>query len=91
MVSKADYCDIRPACFESKPPGNCACGRRQNVVTFNMDEYVGLDPSHPQSYRSFMHENCQSRVVGQGYGVKHCMEADSHGDNTCVHCSLSAR
>jgi len=25
-----------------------------HVVTFNLDEYVGLGPSHPQSYRSFM-------------------------------------
>ncbi|MCE7909927.1 MAG: glucosamine-6-phosphate deaminase [Candidatus Omnitrophica bacterium COP1] len=25
-----------------------------NVVTFNMDEYVGLDPDHPQSYHRFM-------------------------------------
>jgi hypothetical protein len=66
-------------------------GGKQNVVTFNMDEYVGLDPSHPQSYRSFMHENCQSRVVDQGYGVKHCMEADIHGDVPFVLCSLSAR
>ena len=28
-----------------------------NVVTFNMDEYVGLPRSHPQSYYSFMWEN----------------------------------
>ena len=28
-----------------------------NVVTFNMDEYIGLDGRHPQSYRHFMHEN----------------------------------
>jgi glucosamine-6-phosphate deaminase len=27
------------------------------VVTFNLDEYVGLSPSHPQSYRSFMQRN----------------------------------
>lgn len=27
------------------------------VVTFNMDEYVGLPPDHPQSYHYFMHEN----------------------------------
>jgi glucosamine-6-phosphate deaminase len=27
------------------------------VVTFNLDEYVGLAPSHPQSYRYFMQEN----------------------------------
>lgn len=27
------------------------------VVTFNMDEYVGLPPEHPQSYHTFMYEN----------------------------------
>jgi len=27
------------------------------VVTFNLDEYVGLAASHPQSYRQFMHTN----------------------------------
>ena len=26
------------------------------VVTFNMDEYVGLGPDHPQSYHAFMEE-----------------------------------
>lgn len=29
----------------------------KNVVTFNMDEYVGLNTSHPQSYYSFMFNN----------------------------------
>ncbi|OBU12299.1 glucosamine-6-phosphate deaminase [Morganella psychrotolerans] len=29
----------------------------RHVVTFNMDEYIGLPESHPQSYHSFMHEN----------------------------------
>lgn len=29
----------------------------KNVVTFNMDEYVGLNADHPQSYHVFMHEN----------------------------------
>ncbi len=28
-----------------------------HVVTFNMDEYIGLDKTHPQSYRHFMWEN----------------------------------
>lgn len=28
-----------------------------NVVSFNMDEYVGLPESHPESYHSFMHHN----------------------------------
>ncbi len=29
----------------------------ENVVTFNMDEYIGLDENHPQSYHRFMWEN----------------------------------
>lgn len=28
-----------------------------NVITFNMDEYIGLDEHHPQSYHHFMWEN----------------------------------
>lgn len=29
----------------------------KNVVTFNMDEYVGISEDHPESYHSFMFEN----------------------------------
>ena len=29
----------------------------KNVITFNMDEYVGLDEKHPQSYHYYMFEN----------------------------------
>ncbi|WP_319479866.1 glucosamine-6-phosphate deaminase [uncultured Draconibacterium sp.] len=29
----------------------------KNVVTFNMDEYVGIAEDHPESYHSFMFEN----------------------------------
>ena len=29
----------------------------KNVVTFNMDEYVGLPVEHPESYHSFMYNN----------------------------------
>ncbi|MBP5257943.1 MAG: glucosamine-6-phosphate deaminase [Prevotella sp.] len=29
----------------------------KNVVTFNMDEYVNLPESHPESYHSFMYNN----------------------------------
>ena len=29
----------------------------ENVVTFNMDEYLGLEPLHPQSYHYFMFDN----------------------------------
>lgn len=28
-----------------------------NVVTFNMDEYIGLPRDHPESYWTFMHSN----------------------------------
>ncbi len=33
-----------------------------NVVTFNMDEYVGLPESHPESYHSFMWNNFFSHI-----------------------------
>lgn len=29
----------------------------KNVISFNMDEYVGLPENHPESYHSFMHKN----------------------------------
>ena len=29
----------------------------KHVVTFNMDEYVGLPKEHSESYHSFMHNN----------------------------------
>ena len=29
----------------------------KNVISFNMDEYVGLPEDHPESYHSFMHQN----------------------------------
>ncbi|MCQ2369692.1 MAG: glucosamine-6-phosphate deaminase [Paludibacteraceae bacterium] len=33
-----------------------------NVITFNMDEYVGLPESHPESYHSFMWNNFFSHI-----------------------------
>ncbi len=32
------------------------------VTTFNLDEYVGLGPEHPQSYRTFMQEHLFDHV-----------------------------
>ncbi|MEA1904979.1 MAG: glucosamine-6-phosphate deaminase [Candidatus Hadarchaeota archaeon] len=32
------------------------------IVTFNIDEYIGLLPTHPQSYRYFMDENLFNHV-----------------------------
>ena len=34
----------------------------KNVVTFNMDEYVGLPESHPESYHSFMATNLFNHI-----------------------------
>ncbi|MHC4916390.1 MAG: glucosamine-6-phosphate deaminase [Planctomycetota bacterium] len=34
----------------------------RNVVTFNMDEYVGLPREHPESYWAFMYENLFNHV-----------------------------
>ena len=29
----------------------------KNITTFNLDEYIGLDKNHPQSYYTFMYEH----------------------------------
>lgn len=34
----------------------------KHVVTFNMDEYVGLPAEHPESYHTFMHENLFNHI-----------------------------
>ena len=34
----------------------------EHVVTFNMDEYIGIPADHPESYRSFMYNNFFNHV-----------------------------
>ncbi|MBU1143622.1 MAG: glucosamine-6-phosphate deaminase [Firmicutes bacterium] len=34
----------------------------KDVVSYNLDEYIGIDRSHPQSYYSFMHEHLFKHV-----------------------------
>jgi len=34
----------------------------QNVITFNMDEYVALEESHPESYHAFMYSHFFSHI-----------------------------
>lgn len=34
----------------------------KNVITFNMDEYVGLDENHNQSYHFFMYDNLFNHI-----------------------------
>lgn len=58
----------KPACVLGLATGSSPVGTYQELIrmhreehldfsqvtTFNLDEYVGLDPTHPQSYRAFM-------------------------------------
>lgn len=54
----------------------------EHVVTFNMDEYVGIEPTHPQSYHSFMynnffnHVNIQSENINLLNGLADNLEAE---------------
>jgi glucosamine-6-phosphate deaminase len=34
----------------------------RHVITFNLDEYVGLSPEHPSSYRYYMNENLFNHI-----------------------------
>lgn len=57
----------------------------QNVVTFNLDEYVGLPKDHAQSYNTFMHHNlfdfidCPEKNIHIpcGYGTDHKKDAEA--------------
>ena len=34
----------------------------KDIKTFNLDEYIGIEETHPMSYRTFMNENLFSKV-----------------------------
>lgn len=48
-----------------------------NVVTFNMDEYVGLAEEHPESYHSFMRDNFFSHVDIRPENI-HILNGNAH-------------
>lgn len=51
----------------------------QNVVTFNMDEYIGLPKDHPQSYYTFMWETFFNHVDVKEENVNIlCGTSDDH-------------
>ena len=50
----------------------------KNVITFNMDEYVGLAPEHDQSYHYFMWENFFNHI-------------DIPAENTVVYTETNAK
>ncbi len=49
------YKELIKACKEGKVSF-------KNVTTFNLDEYVGLEPTHDQSYRYFMNDNLFNHI-----------------------------
>jgi glucosamine-6-phosphate deaminase len=49
------------------------------VITFNLDEYLGLSRDHPQSFRSFMHEHFFS-YVNVSSGNIHIPDGSIAGD-----------
>lgn len=62
----------------------CKAGRVsfRNVVTFNMDEYLSLDPEHPQSYHRFMYDNFFSHIDirPENINILDGMTADPEGE-----------
>ena len=39
------------------------------VITFNLDEYLGLSPDHPQSYHYYMYENFFNHINIEGKNI----------------------
>ncbi|GHU08768.1 glucosamine-6-phosphate deaminase [Spirochaetia bacterium] len=64
----------------------------QNVVTFNMDEYVGLPPDHPQSYHKFMHDNLFSSIdiKSENIHILNGMAADLSGECAAYEAQIQA-
>ncbi|MBE5808838.1 MAG: glucosamine-6-phosphate deaminase, partial [Clostridiales bacterium] len=60
----------------------------RNVSSFNLDEYIGLDGTHDQSYRYFMNENLFDHVdidkalthVPSGTGADHEADAKAYDE-----------
>ena len=56
----------------------------RNVTTFNLDEYVGLGPDHPASYKRFMNEHL---FVGINADVTKCHIPDGLTTDVPSHCA----
>lgn len=60
----------------------------RDATTFNLDEYVGLSPGHPQSYHAYMHRHLLSRVDLPD-GRAHL--PDGMADDVPAHCAAYER
>lgn len=57
----------------------------QHVLTFNMDEYVGLPEDHPQSYHSFMFDHFFSHIDIPRENVHFLNGNATHPEEECRH------
>jgi glucosamine-6-phosphate deaminase len=57
----------------------------QHVVTFNMDEYIGLPSEHPESYRSFMFSNFFRHIDIPAAHV-HMLDGNPPNDDYAAEC-----
>lgn len=48
----------------------------RHVVTFNMDEYVGIPKDHPQSYHTFMWDNLFNQIDIPANAMTDCFVAE---------------
>ena len=55
----------------------------KNVISFNLDEYVGLEPNHKQSYRHYMSEKLFSHIDinENNIHIPECLDGDF--ESTC--------
>ena len=55
----------------------------KNVISFNLDEYVGLEPNHKQSYRHYMREKLFSNIDidENNIHIPECLDGDF--ESTC--------
>jgi glucosamine-6-phosphate deaminase len=57
----------------------------KNVITFNLDEYYGLKPDHPESYRRFMGDQLFDQIDIPAENI-HIPDGTVPGDQIFEHC-----
>jgi glucosamine-6-phosphate deaminase len=63
-----------------------------NVISYNMDEYCGLTPSHPQSYRYFMQQELFDHIdiIPENTHVLDGMAADAEKECTAYEAAIKS-
>jgi glucosamine-6-phosphate deaminase len=58
----------------------------KNVITFNLDEYLGLGPTHPASFRSYMQQHLFDHVDIPDKNIRF-LSGDIADENVASHCA----